>query len=168
VVEAAFSDGIARDFVMDDNATWVRINPNGWDPIRSVRSRGVCYYINQESGPPGAFLMDPNRLPDPFYNAFPLLRSEDTSGWFVDPVLGWLYANGSAQLFYHPWHGWQHFVPAGEAAYLFDQALGWLFYSPNTYPYLYSFTHGAWLYYFPDTRNPRWFRDMQTMEWFTI
>lgn len=61
-------------------------------------------------------------------------------------------------ILYHYDLGFEYFVDAADGnggTYFYDFASGHQLYSnPSLFPYLYDFTLNAWLYYFPDTKNP--------------
>lgn len=61
--------------------------------------------------------------------------------------------------FYHYDMGYEYFFDANDCkggAYLYDlTSNSFWFTSPSLFPYVYDFTLNAWLYYFPDTQNPR-------------
>jgi hypothetical protein len=69
-------------------------------------------------------------------------------------------------ILYHYDLGFESFVDAldGKAgAYLYDFASGhWWYTSPSLFPYLYDFTLNAWLYYFQNTKGPRYFGNLNT------
>lgn len=90
---------------------------------------------------------------------------------FPDGNLFGYYEYLSSSILYHFDMGYEAFIPstAGQI-YFFDFASGhWWYTSPSQFPNLYDFTLGAWIYYFPDTRNvghyttnPRYFANLST------
>ncbi len=81
--------------------------------------------------------------------------------------------------FYHYDLGFEYFIDANDgkgSAYWYDSASGhWFYTSPSLFPELYDFTASAWLYYFPDTKNPghytanpRYFANLGTGTIFTM
>ncbi len=62
----------------------------------------------------------------------------------------------------HGDHGWIYLAGAGESAFWFwDFDIGWIWTSASEYPYLYSNTRNAWIWYYVGSSNPRWFVDPQ-------
>jgi uncharacterized repeat protein (TIGR01451 family) len=90
-------------------------------------------------------------------------------GYYHDGVFPWID---------HLDLGWEYFVAAqgGDGAYFWDlTSQHWWYTSRAVFPYLYDFTLGVWLYYFPDARNPgrytanpRFFANMTTGQIFTM
>jgi hypothetical protein len=80
----------------------------------------------------------------------------------------WIYHFDMGYLYAHPGNG--------PEVYLWDLASGhWWYTNNSTFPYLYDFTLNAWLYYFPNTKNPghyltnpRVFVNMTTGVFFTM
>ena len=68
---------------------------------------------------------------------------------------------------YHMDHGWLY--PFGETASnitFWDPQMGVFWWtSETTYPYLYRFSDGAWLWYQEQSHNPRWFYNHKTLKW---
>jgi hypothetical protein len=73
--------------------------------------------------------------------------------------------------------GYEAFLPSsGGLIYFFDFASGhWWYTGSNLFPNVYDFTLGAWIYYFPDTKNPghyttnpRYFANLTTGQVFTM
>lgn len=73
-------------------------------------------------------------------------------GGFVESYLGLTYVDGFP-LVWHEAHGWLQVVANdedGTTFYNFKDELGFLRTNAATYPFLYSFDLGAWVYYFED------------------
>lgn len=100
-------------------------------------------------------------LPDIEYSGYDFWHSSGNWGWFIGEYFPWVY---------HLHHGWLFFNPAGQqdAVFYFDAALGWVYFQPQSYPYLYSYTKGRWFYYLKDTASPRWFYDLSAQQWEAI
>jgi hypothetical protein len=73
--------------------------------------------------------------------------------------------------------GFEGFIPVSPAdLYLFDyKSSHWWYTSSSLFPFLYDFTLNAWIYYFPDpknpghyTTNPRTFSNLSTGQTFTM
>jgi hypothetical protein len=83
----------------------------------------------------------------------------------------------SSSVLYHFDMGYEAFIPdSGGSIYFYDFASGhWWYSSPSLFPYVYDFTLNAWLYYFPDTKNPghyttnpRYFSNLNTGQIFQM
>ncbi len=109
------------------------------------------------SGPAApAVLADANRLGGGW------LRS----GWFGNLFPGGLEADTHGWL-YHEYHRWiwldqRH--DGGAAVRLYDPHAGWMWTTPEEYPYLYS-TDAGWLYYDDGSSDPRRFYDVADSGW---
>ncbi len=83
--------------------------------------------------------------------------------WFGD------YIPTGGGWFWHNRHG--YFAPSAlsvpEQVYMYTMDMGWLFTRHTRYPYLYRFGDQCWLWYLPDSRNPRWFNNMTHGLWET-
>jgi hypothetical protein len=89
-------------------------------------------------------------------------------------VFGYYSYASNGNYVYHYDLGWEYYEDANDSShgiYLYDFASGdWWYTSPQyPFPYLYDFTLGATLYYYPDTSrtghyttNPRYFYDFGT------
>jgi hypothetical protein len=75
-------------------------------------------------------------------------------------------------ILYHDGLGYESFLDAHDGnagAYFYDFASGhWWYTSPSVFPDLYDFTLSAWLYYFANTTNPRYFANLSTQKIFTL
>ena len=49
--------------------------------------------------------------------------------------------------------------------WLWTPDLGWLWTTESLYPYLYSSSEGAWLWYQRGSSSPRWFYNYGTGSW---
>ena len=82
-------------------------------------------------------------------------------GWFGDSAtLGgnWIWHNKHGYLYADP-----HSSP--DSIYFWTMDMGWLWTRSTTYPYLYRFSAGAWLWYQPGSSNPRWVFNFGTGAW---
>lgn len=67
---------------------------------------------------------------------------------------------------YHLEHGWLYLLGDGRTSvWVWDGALGWWWTSPNLFPFLWQFREASeggprWVYYFPETTEPRFFEDL--------
>lgn len=71
--------------------------------------------------------------------------------WIYHADLGWLYGTGISP----------------SSLWFWTADLGWLWTRSSIYPYLWSQNRNAWLWY-NGSKNPRWFRDMQSGEWLSL
>lgn len=87
-------------------------------------------------------------------------------GWVFMPWFGTLLLQPEGWI-YHLQHGWLRLSSATAAGLVFwDAAMGTFWWtSPAQYPHLYRFTDKSWLWYTPDSRAPRWFRNLQRQDW---
>ncbi len=72
---------------------------------------------------------------------------------------------------FHAQHGWTFLFNGGtpEDIFLFDLSTGaWFWTAASQYPNLFSFSRGAWIFYFEDTQGPRRFVDLQSGEFFDL
>jgi hypothetical protein len=95
---------------------------------------------------------------------------------FPDSNLFGYYGYLSSSILYHVDMGYEAFVASGASIYFYDFAsTHWWYSSASLFPNLYDFTLGAWIYYFPDTKNsghyttnPRYFVNLTTQKIFTM
>ncbi len=75
---------------------------------------------------------------------------------FPDSNLFGFYSYASNTIVYHFDMGYEGFADAPPgSAYMYDFLSGhWFYTSSSLFPDLYDFTLNAWLYYFPDPKNP--------------
>ncbi len=96
----------------------------------------------------------------------------------VDLGGGWIRSDwlGDVNIAFFPWvfharHSWI-FVYDGstaDSAYLFDLSSGWWFWTnASTYPSLFSFDRGSWIFYIDETSAPRRFVDLESGELFSL
>ncbi len=82
-------------------------------------------------------------------------------GWFGD------YIPLSDGWHWHHRHG--YFLPAANSTpdrmFMYTMDMGWLFTHEALYPYLYRFRDLCWLWYLPDSQNPRWFYNLTQEVW---
>jgi len=81
------------------------------------------------------------------------------SGWKHSSWFGFYNDTWSPWL-YHLEHGFIYLADGAsvESVFLWDPSLeSWIFTTPATYPDLYAFTEGSWIYYFAGTVEPRIF-----------
>jgi len=81
--------------------------------------------------------------------------------WFGD------YVPTGSGWFWHNRHGYFFPAPSCTSAsiYMYTMDMGWLFTRQNQYPYLYRFSDQCWLWYLPDSSNPRWFNNLTLGVW---
>lgn len=95
-----------------------------------------------------------------FRNTFPDAVSVDgdRDDWHYSEWLGYMTSKSFPWVF-HESHNWVYVLETGDDGHwVYDlNGLGWVWTSQTIYPFLYSFTDQDWLYYFTDTKNPRWF-----------
>lgn len=95
----------------------------------------------------------------------------DGGGWRWSEWLGSYHRTSSTwPWLYHADHGWLYTHPDGSGGIFFWQpSLGWVWTKPSVYSYLYSYNRGAWVYYKPGSKNPRWFYDTTGAgSWFSL
>ncbi len=87
-------------------------------------------------------------------------------GWRRLPWFGDYVPTGGGW-FWHSIHS--YFFPTStsfpESIYLYTMDMGWLFTRTSRYPYLYRFNDQSWLWYLPDSSNPRWFNNLTQGMW---
>lgn len=87
------------------------------------------------------------------------------SGW------NWIEWLGFFNMTYYPWishneHGWMYCVGEADLSIFFwTMDMGWLWTGEDTYPHLYRFVDGAWIWYLLNSATPRWFLNFSTNEW---
>jgi hypothetical protein len=85
-------------------------------------------------------------------------RRLDWFGDYVPTGNGW---------YWHNEHG--YFCPSASSTssstYFYTMDMGWLFTHSTLYPYLYRFNDSCWLWYLPESSNPRWFNNLTQGQW---
>jgi hypothetical protein len=87
------------------------------------------------------------------------------SSWFGT------YHVGRAPWFYHIEHGWIYLTPGGamgEAWFVHDRELGWLWTAKARHPWFYSYQRGAWVWYWGKAGGRRQFWDASQRTWFSV
>jgi hypothetical protein len=74
------------------------------------------------------------------------------SGWILHAGLGWLYPSPSDN----------------GGVWLWKENMDWLWTDSDKFPYLYSETKGAWMYYYGTVQQKRLFFDYGNGEWITL
>jgi len=114
----------------------------------------------------GAYEFAGNEITMLFPTATSSAAGRYTVSWFGQ---GDIYGNDYPWLF-HERMGWMWVGRASVGSYYFyDLKLGWIYTSPSTSNYYYSFSLGEWLYHWPTSGTNgtgRWFFKMATKEWF--
>lgn len=68
------------------------------------------------------------------------------------------FYTGSFPWVFHTYHGWLFSTNTGnEVSWLYDLKMGWLYTTGSIYPYIYSVSHGKWVFYDNGTTAPRKF-----------
>ena len=92
---------------------------------------------------------------------------ENTDGhWEYNPWFGPVFHNEGDPWIYHAFHGWLYspgYIEDG-SFWSWDKELGWIWTSPDSYPFIYQESRG-WLYYQEGTSSPRWLYDFQASIW---
>mgnify|MGYP001130307342 CR=1 FL=1 len=70
--------------------------------------------------------------------------TKDTFAWVYHIHHAWIFLDGNTDT----------------TLWFFDRKMGWMWASENSYPFIYSYQYGAWLYYYNESKNPRWFVNM--------
>ena len=108
-----------------------------------------------------------------FFSGASALGSENDYLTFSDGKVFGYYNAAFAPYLYHYDAGFSYFIDSGDNtgnAYLYDFNSSAFWFTGSAYwPYVYDFTLGSWLYYFPNssdathyTTNPRYFYDFNT------
>lgn len=94
----------------------------------------------------------------------------DPAGWKESPWFGWFESAGTDPGWYYSYeHGYLWLQGPTEAnLWLWDFDMGWLWTSKTYYPYVYSVGDSAWLYYFRQTRFPKWYFHFGYNFWFPV
>ncbi len=119
------------------------------------------------------FAIARRRKSDVFIDLFeiiegPLSSSQDLGGgWRLVEWFGVFLIN------HYPWilhgeHGWFYDQVSEDSNWFFDPILGWLWTSPEIYPFIYSVEGTTWLYYQTSTTSPRLFFDFSNEEWIEV
>ena len=101
--------------------------------------------------------------------------SKDMSPWqnATDLGIGWkwldwfgFFNTNNAPWIYHDLHGWLYPFqePSGTVFWDADMNAFW-WTNETTYPYVYRFSDGSWLFYEIGSVNPRWFYSFTTNRW---
>lgn len=78
-------------------------------------------------------------------------------GFFEEDGNGWIW---------HVQHGWLNTESLTTASiWFYSMDMGWLWTSETSYPYLYRWSDGAWLWYLEGSSSPRWFYNFNTAAW---
>ncbi len=116
------------------------LNPTGFTQVPNPQV--VTFVVNVGAG--GFFTGEVGLGSNVYYLAFP------------DSIVFGYYTFVSSTIFYHYAMGYEAFVAGSSSdAYLYDfTSKHWWYTSTTLFPYIYDFSLGAWIYYFPDTQNP--------------
>ncbi|MFP4542338.1 MAG: peptidase inhibitor family I36 protein [Opitutales bacterium] len=97
------------------------------------------------------------------------VECREVYGWYEDTSLkSWVYEDESAWLYHDNGLGWiygEYWDAAAGTGWLWDPALGWLYTSAATYPWLVG-PNGTWHYYLEGSSAPRWFYT-EALGWYT-
>lgn len=86
--------------------------------------------------------------------------------WFYSSWLGFYAPKGPEAWVYHMDHGHLYIAGTPEAVIYYDQNMGgWLYTMPESFPRVYSFSEGAWLYYTGKYNGVRWFYNASNNQW---
>ncbi len=101
---------------------------------------------------------------DPLIGGTPLDGQQD---WFLSDWFG-TYGTAFAPWLLHTLHGpiYRHPQSTNESLYIYDDAMGaWWWTKPISYPHMYRFVDGAWLWYHDGSSGPRWFYNYGSESW---
>ena len=105
-------------------------------------------------------------------NASPLWTdySGELNGWKESPWFGWFWSEGVEPGWTNSWyHGWVWLQGSGEEdMWMWDYDLEWVWSSRNVHPFYYVAKEGGWLYYYVNSRDPRWFYDEASTAWIQV
>ena len=88
--------------------------------------------------------------------------------WYFSRWLGLFQAENLPWMF-HESHGWWFTGgPGGQSHWFYDLSLGWLFTTPDAYPYLWSLNYGDWIYYAEASRDPRYIYVFPLETWLNV
>lgn len=100
-------------------------------------------------------------------NLSPFANSTDIgNGWKYEPFFGRFF-DGSFPFIYSDIHGFLFTVQAsGNGFWFYFPDQGWMYASRDNAPvYFYRNADRTWLYYLPESNNPRWFYNFSTESW---
>lgn len=88
------------------------------------------------------------------------------SGWMWSPWFGY-FSNSAAPWLYHNEHAWLYPFGQDPASVVFwDAGMNAFWWTGDTmYTYLYRFSDSSWLWYLPNSSNPRVFLNLKTGQW---
>jgi uncharacterized protein YkwD len=72
------------------------------------------------------------------------------NGWYWHNIHGYFYPSDAS-------------IPTSIFVYTMD--MGWLYTRITLWPYFYRFSDSCWLWYLPDSSNPRWFNNLTDGVW---
>jgi hypothetical protein len=80
-------------------------------------------------------------------------------GYYMPVVDNWIWHNGLGYLYAYP-------QSTPQFIYFWNSRMqSWAWTSSTTYPYLYRFSDGVWLWYQPGSINPCWLYNFSTHQW---
>ena len=87
-------------------------------------------------------------------------------GWYWYDWFGY-FSLDSRPWIYHMEHGWMYpFAASTDSIYFWDSSMNAFWWtSQSTYPYLYRFSDGEWLWYLEGSVNPLWFVRLSDGVW---
>lgn len=88
------------------------------------------------------------------------------AGWRRSPWLGDYVPLGN-DWYFHYRHGYFFAFPGNkpDSIFFYTMDMGWLWTARNTYSYLYRFDPPGWIWYQPDSAEPRWFYNLGVGQW---
>ncbi len=101
------------------------------------------------------------------YTILQLVGNDLGNGWKWRSWFGY-FSTYSSPWIYHCEHGWVYCVgPSTANLWLWSNRLGWSWTSDSVYPFLWSDTSSAWLYYYEGsgTGLAGWFYNFSTQQW---
>ncbi len=163
------------------DATYITMLNLGVFPLglnNSLRSQYIEVFHANAAAFPDDILQAHFELDPPafFTTALPLGSGVFYSTFANGNLFGY-YTYVTPSIFYHYDMGYEAFLPgAAGNIYLYDFiTTHWWYTSASLFPYLYDFTLNAWLYYFPDPKNPdhystgpRYFSNLATEKIFSM
>ena len=149
-----------------------------WGPVTSAGQLTLSYFIG---GGAGDFLVageaiggtgSTSILPDSFslsgadfWRSNGVIRAD---GWLYNEWLGriWWPLEVEDWLF-HETHGYLHYLPNRnhDGLFFYDPRLDWIYTGSVFYSWMFAYNGLGWLYYWPGTREPRWFYVASEGQW---
>jgi len=161
--------GFPGDIALDPAAGKMYWTDGIFDTIQraNLDGTGIEDVLTDLPGPSDIALAldDPGgSLPDPLIGGTPV---DGLPAWFFSEWFGF-YNTDLAPWLFHAEHGFIYRFPdsTNDSMFVYDHAMtAWSWTNESTYPYLFRFSDGVWLWYQEGSKGPRWFNILSTGEW---